>query len=208
MQHTKTFAAIAVLALSATGALANNNATIRGLNDLKDGTPVAVVGTVDDINHESEFTLRDATGTINVDIEGQQSVVLQKGQQVTVRGNVDRDITGTDINATSIEVSQNMGQAIEDTIEANTNVSFKGAAPSTVQALPKTGLVKLQGRVSAVENEKEFTLTDDTGSIDVNITSDKAAALKQGADVTVVGYVNDGMMGRDINASDVYVAAN
>lgn len=199
-----TFAAAAVLALVSTAAFANTT-PIKGIADLKDGTAVNLVGTVDDINSETEFTLRDATGTIDVDIDGQQSIVLQKGQQVTVTGNVDRDINGTDIDATMVTSNATLGKKIEDSIEANTNVSFKGATPATVKGLPSAGLVKLQGRVSAVANEKEFTLTDDTGSVDVNITSNKAAALKVGAGVTVVGYVDAGAMGKDINASDVYV---
>jgi uncharacterized protein YdeI (BOF family) len=200
----KTMGFAALSALIATGAIANNNT--KAAPDMKDGASITISGMVDKVNSETEFTLRDSAGTIDIDLPKDQSVVLQKGQSVTVTGVVDKDINGTDINATRVDVSKTLGKAISDGIEANTDISLKGATTTTVAALPSTGLVKVHGTVESVDNDKEFTLKDGTGSVNVDVESNQHAALKEGAKVTVIGQVSDGILGKDINASDVVVS--
>jgi hypothetical protein len=59
-----------------------------------------------------------------------------------------------------------------------------------------------------VDNEKNFTVKDETGKVDVKVISAQNAGLTKGARVTVVGQVNKGMMGKDIEATQVIVLAN
>jgi uncharacterized protein YdeI (BOF family) len=59
-----------------------------------------------------------------------------------------------------------------------------------------------------IDNEKEFTLRDETGSINIDIVSAQNAALTEGAEVTVIGNVNNGMLGKSIDAKEVLIVSN
>lgn len=189
-------------ALMAGTALSATQTTIKSLPDKGE---VSISGTVASVENEREFTLRDETGSIGVDIASNQSVVLKKGDKVTVTGMVDSGITGTDINASDVTVHKDMSEAMGDVIEGNTAISFEGASSYKISQLPKEGLVKISGTVSDVDNETAFTVRDDSGKIDVNMESAESAALTKGATVTVIGYVDSGLLGKDINAKKVLV---
>ncbi|MFO1241582.1 MAG: NirD/YgiW/YdeI family stress tolerance protein [Rickettsiales bacterium] len=192
-------------ALLSTSALA---ATVS-IKQLPDSGNVTIAGTVSNVKNEREFTLRDETGTIDVNIKSGQSVVLKEGAKVSVDGTVDKGILGKDINATNVTVDKSMSENVTEGIEKNTNLSMEGAQATTIAQLPKEGKVKLSGTVTDVDNEKEFTLKDSTGSIDVDLDQTaEAAALKEGSEVTVIGYVDDGMTGKDINATKVMVISD
>lgn len=199
-----TFVAAGLIALVSTSALA----AITTVKSMNNGSQVNVTGTVESVQNEREFTLRDKTGTINVDIESDQSVVLKKGDSVTVSGMVDKDLFGTDINASTVTVNKDMVEAVGDAIEGRTPISLEGATKYNINKLPKEGLVKVSGTVTEVDNEKEFTVKDSTGSIKVDVESAETAALTRGAEVTVIGYVDTGMFGKDINARKVLVIAD
>lgn len=199
-----TFAAAGLMALVSTSALA----AITTVKSMNNGSQVNVTGTVESVQNEREFTLRDKTGTINVDIESDQSVVLKEGDNVTVSGMVDKDLFGTDINASKVMVNKNMAEAVGDAIEGRTPISLEGATKYNINKLPKEGLVKVSGTVTEVDNEKEFTVKDSTGSIKVDVESAETAALTKGAEVTVIGYVDTNMFGKDINARKVLVVAD
>lgn len=189
-------------ALLSTSALAANVM----INQLPDSGTVTLSGTVSKVKNEKEFTLRDSSGTVDVNIENGQSVVLKEGAKVSVNGTVDKGILGKDINASSVTVDKSMSEAVSEGIEKNTSMSMEGAQNFTISQLPKEGKVKISGTVTDVDNEKEFTLKDASGSIDVDLDeSAESAALKQGAEVTVIGYVDNGMTGKDINATKVMV---
>lgn len=192
-------------ALLAGTALAASETTIK---NLPDKGQVAISGTVASVENEREFTLRDETGTIGIDITSNQSVVLKKGDKVTVSGVIDSGITGTDINASNVTVHKDMSDAMGDVIEGNTAISFEGATTYKISQLPKEGLVKVSGTVSKVANEEKFTLRDDTGDIGIDMESAESAALTKGATVTVIGYVDSGFLGKDINAKKVLVVEN
>jgi uncharacterized protein YdeI (BOF family) len=183
-------------------------AAIDNIKNLKDGSGVNVTGTVESVKSEREFTLRDSTGTVGVEITSNQSVVLKKGDEVTVNGTVDKSILSTDINATEVDVHKNIAQAIGDTIEANTAISPEGATMYNIASLPKAGLVKISGTVTSVSNEKKFTLKDSTGSIKVDVKSPETAAITKGAQVTVIGNVDSGMFSKDIDAQKILVVAD
>ncbi len=201
-RYNKPLMVAGLTALLAGTALAASETTIK---TLPEEGQVSISGTVASVDNEREFTLRDETGTIGVDITSNQSVVLKKGDKVTVSGVVDSGITGTDINASNVTVHKDMSEAMGDVIEGNTAISFEGATTYKVSQLPKEGLVKVSGTVSKVSSEEQFTLRDDTGAIGIDMESAESAALTKGATVTVIGYVDSGLLGKDINAKKVLV---
>lgn len=196
----------AAFGLMCTSAMAANG-TIS-IKDLPDGGEVSLTGTVDAIDNEREFTLRDSTGAIDVEIKSAESVVLKKGDKVSVSGTIDKGLTSTEIDAKSVVVHKNISETIGEAIEGSTGVSIQGAESYHINNLPKEGMVKISGTVTEVDSEKEFTLKDSTGSIDIDVESSEAAALTKGAQVTVIGYVDNGMLGKDINATKVLVQAD
>lgn len=89
--------------------------------------------------------------------------------------------------------------AVDDTARATPNAS--SVAASTIQSLPMDGRVRVMGTVQRVKNEEEFTLMDATGTIDVE--SDGETRLQEGEKVTVIGEMEDGLMGKSIEAERV-----
>jgi Bacterial OB fold (BOF) protein len=154
MKHTYFTLAATAFALMSTSAMAGTVA----IHDLPDEGMVTLQGTVDSIQNEREFTLRDATGTIDVDIESNQSLTLRKGDTVTLTGTIDKGVTGTDINASNVQVSKSMAQNVGDAIQSVPGVSTNTAQAYNIDSLPDEGMVKVSGTVSDVDNEKEFTL--------------------------------------------------
>lgn len=192
------------MALLSTSALA----AINNIKDLKNGSQISITGTVDKIQNEREFTLRDQTGTIGVDIASNQSVVLKPGDTVTINGTLDKGLFSSDIDASKVVVNKTVARAVGDAIEGNTGISLEGATAYNINTLPNQGLVKVSGTVTDVDNEKKFTMKDATGDIKVKVESPEKAALIEGAQVTVIGYVDNTMFGKDINASKVLVVAD
>ncbi|MBX7147208.1 MAG: NirD/YgiW/YdeI family stress tolerance protein [Alphaproteobacteria bacterium] len=181
-------------------------ASVSDIKTLADKSQIEVTGTVETIQNEREFTLRDETGSIDVDIESNQSVILQEGAKVTVKGSVDRGIMGTDINATSVTVqSSTSNNSTSPNAMTTTSASGEEAKTYTIQNLPNTGFVKLNGTVNSVKNQKEFTLKDATGKIDIVIESNQSAALTPNTEVTVVGYIDKGLLSKSIKATQVNV---
>ena len=199
------FTAAGVAALLATSAMAS---TVITINDLPDNGAVTLSGTVKSVENEREFTLSDETGTIGVDLESTQSVVLKKGDRVTVTGQVDKDITGTDINASHVEVEKGFVEGMSDAVQSIPGVSTTDAQAFNIDSLPEEGAVKLTGKVSDVDNEREFTLTDKTGSINIDVVSPEKAALTEGAHVTVIGVMDNGLLSRHVKAQKVLVIAD
>lgn len=201
----KIFTVAGVAALLSNSALA----AVTSIKDLKYKNAVTISGTVSKVKNENEFTLRDATGTVDVNLKTGQSVVLKDGQKVTVNGTVDKGLLGTEIDAFSVQADKNLSENVSDAIEKNTNLSMEGATAVTVKSLPSEGKVKLSGQVTDVDNEKEFTLKDSTGSIEIDLDeSAESAALKEGSEVTVIGFVNNGITGKNINATKVMVLSD
>lgn len=76
------------------------------IGELPDEGHVVISGTVDDVDNEKEFTLRDHSGKIDVDVESDQSLILQKGAMVTVYGYIDSGLFRKDINATRVVIDE------------------------------------------------------------------------------------------------------
>lgn len=200
-----TVAGVATL-LSTTALAADvSNASAK---KMPDDSYVTISGTVESVQNEREFKLRDNTGTIGVDIKSNQSVVLKPGQYVTVSGTVDNDLGMVDIDATDVYAHKGFTRSVSDALRGMKGVSTSDAQAFNIKDLPKEGMVKVTGTVTDVDNEKEFTLRDESGSINVDIESNEKAALKKGARVTVIGSVDSGALGKDINATQVIVVAD
>ena len=201
----KMMGAAGIAALLSTSAMA----AMTSIKDLPSSGAVTLSGSVNKVKNEREFSLRDASGTVDVNLKSNQSVVLKEGQKVTVNGMVDKGILGKSIDATSVQTEKSMSENVDESIEKNTNLSMEGATATTVKALPKEGKVKLSGTVTDVDSEKKFTMKDSTGSIDVSLKeSSEAAALKEGSEVTVIGYVDSGITGKSLNATKVMVISD
>jgi uncharacterized protein YdeI (BOF family) len=203
MKHCFLYVAGVAALLSSTAMAANIS-----VKTLPDEGQVTINGVVDSVHNEREFTLRDNSGKINVDIESSQSVVLKEGDEVTVTGKIDKDITGKDINASKVDVRKGIVQGVSDAVKGIPGVSTTSASAFNINSLPDNGMVKVTGTVTDVSGEKAFTLKDDTGTIDVDVESRQNAALTEGAKVTVIGNIDKGLLGKDIKATEVIVIAD
>lgn len=91
------FSLAAVVAIAGPGAAQ----TITPIDQVQRGTMVTLQGTVDRITDEDEFHLSDSTGWIEVDL-GDDWVMVDEGEAVTVQGFVDDDFGPREIYARSI----------------------------------------------------------------------------------------------------------
>lgn len=171
---------------------------------------VTVSGKVEKVSNAREFTLRDPSGTINVTIASNESEVLKPGDDVTVNGIVETGFFGgKDIKASKVDVRKDLSTALGDAVTKATGLTLDQQA-TTVQvgSLPNEGMVHLTGKVDDVKNAKDFTLKDATGTVGVTVESSESAALVKGAEVSVVGYVYNGMLGKAVRATHVAVTAD
>jgi len=207
MKITKT-ATLAGLAtfLLATTAMAASAVSVK---DMPNGNPVSLTGTVEDFDSQHSFTLNDGSGTVKVDLSSAKSLVLKNGDKVNVTGTVDKGIILTDVLAQSVTEDKGFGERVGNAIDSITgDKPSSDARPVTIAALPTTGLIKVSGMVESVSSAKKFTLKDQTGSVDVTIKSDQSASLNKGTHVAVIGYVEKGILGNSINATEVHVTSS
>ena len=194
MKNRHILAATTALYLIAAPAFAAPSAPATTINALPDSGNVMLSGTVDSVRNDREFTLRDATGTVDVKLPANQSAVLQQGETVAVSGNIESSWLGKDINATSVE-------------RQSAAMNAEKAQTVQISQLPKQGLVKLTGTVDSVGSGKSFTLKDPTGKVDVSMQSSENVALMKGSEVSVIGYVDNSMLGKKLRATHVSVVA-
>lgn len=207
MKHPFISPALAIAALISlnTFEASAKEPTIRNLP--KEGS-VTISGIVQDIQSEREFTLKDASGKIDVSIESNQSTVIAKGDDVTVTGKIESSVMGKYIAASSVDVKKGLSASLSDAIEGHTSISLDNAKKEKISNLPDEGLVKITGTVEDVDDEKNFTVKDSTGEIDVAIESEENAVITKGAAVTVIGYVDRGLLSKNILAKRVIVTAD
>lgn len=205
MKQATTFLAVtSVVALLAFDA----SADVKEVKALPNGRSVTLSGTVDSVSNEREFILSDPSGKLDVQIAGNSSVVLEKGVPVTVAGVVNQGLLGTTLEASSVDVKKAPLDKVGDVIDTVTGGATTQAKNVMVNTLPDAGMVRVMGTVKDVSDEKNFTLADQTGKVDVKIESNEAAVVTKGAEVTVIGTVDNGLMGKRIAASHVIVRAD
>jgi len=188
---------------------ASNTQTL--VRDLPSKGIVSISGTVEKVDSSQKFTLRDSSGVISVSMPAKQSLVLKDGEGVSVIGTVNNGflgLTAKTIDATDVQVHKDLGTAVSDAITQTTGISLDQAKTEQINTLPKQGMVKLSGTVQHVQDAKNFTLKDATGTIHVNVQSNENVVLVKNAEVTVIGYVHDGILGKNIRATHVMVTAS
>jgi len=206
---TKLLANASVMALIAGAAVANM--AEPSISNLPDKGMVTVSGTVEKVENERAFRLRDNTGAIEVKVTSGESVVLKQGDSVTVSGQIENllwGLMGKDINATGVEVHKDLPTALSDAVTKTTGITMDKAENVRIGKLPAQGMVQITGIVDKVSDQKNFTLKDTTGAVDVSIQSDENVVLAKGAEVTVTGYVNNGILGKKIRATHVILLSN
>lgn len=190
-------------------ALADQPATL--IDSLPDKGTVTVSGTVEQMDSAREFRLHDDSGSVDVKLASGESAVLKQGDSVTVTGTVEKPLLGLmgkDIVASNVQVHKSLSSALSDAITSSTGISLQKAETTQINQLPKQGMVRLIGTVQSVSGAKAFTLKDPTGTIDVSVQSSENAALAKGAEVSVIGYVKSGILGKHISATHVTVMAD
>ncbi len=206
MKFNKTVIIASIATLFSAAALASTAVSVK---DLPKGSYVTLNGTVEDFDSEHTFMLRDPSGSIKIDLSSANSVALKEGEKVSITGTVNQTILGTDVVATSVTEDKGVGQQVGEAIDSVTGQNAAGSARTvTIQTMPDTGFVKLNGIVESVESEKKFTLKDAYGKIDINITSSTSASLNKGTEVTVIGYVEKAILGKHINATEVDIRSS
>lgn len=182
---------------------------ISNIINLNNKSEITLNGYVDKIIDEREFRLRDDSGDkIGVDITSNESLSLKEGDPVTVSGTVDHGITRTNINAHEVTVKKTFAKGLSDAVRGLKGISTTDAQAFNISDLPHQGMVKISGTVVDVDNEKEFTVRDETGAINVDIISSQNAVVTKGAEVTVIGVVDNGLFSKCINATEVLVVSN
>lgn len=183
-------------------------ATTILVRDLPAEGEVTLSGTVEKLTGGRTFMLSDSSGSIPVKISPNESLVLKDGEKVNVTGSVGNAVpgfTGKGIAASHVERVKDAQTSLSDAVAVTTGISVEKADSVTVAALPTEGMVKLVGIVSSVSDEKFFVLRDDTGSVNVKVQSEENVVLKQGSHVTVIGYVDNGMLDKTVRATRVVV---
>jgi len=207
MKLTQMIAATAFVAILFPAAASATTAT--SVKDMPDGGQVTLSGTVEDFDSQHSFVLQDASGTVKIDLTSMKPTVLKEGTTVDVIGNVHSTLLGTDVVAQSVSENKGLGQKVGEAIDSLTGQDAASAAQNTtIHSLPKSGLVKVNGIVDNVYSGKKFTLKDSTGSINVAIKSGESASLSKGTEVTVVGNVDSGLLGKSIDATEVNVLSS
>jgi len=206
MKVTKTIMVAGILCLFSTLGLA---ATATAVKDLPDGSQVTLTGTVEDFDSEHAFMLRDGSGAIKVDLSSTNPIVLKDGDKVDVTGLVNHTILGTDIVARSVNEDKGVGERVGEAIDSVTGQDVASSAKTvSVKSMPDSGLIRISGIVDNVDSEKKFTLKDSTGYVDVTIKSGESASLEKGTEVTVIGNVDKGLLGKSIDAIEVDVRSS
>lgn len=167
--------------------------------------PVSLDGTVDGVEDHA-FTLRDASGHIRIHLRPDDAVVLKKGDEVSVTGTLHRSLLGNSIDASSVQPHQSALKAIDEAAKRIPGMATAQVQSYDIRTLPTSGQVKVTGTVERVQNDTEFSLADDTGSVAVRIASQQRAVLTPGAKVTVIGKIAKTSTPR-IDASDVLINA-
>lgn len=181
-------------------------ATVVLVKDLPASGEVMLQGTVESFDGKGSFVLRDSSGAIKINMGAIKAANLKNGEKVGVTGTVYKGPSETDIAALSVNEDKPVGANVGKSADIVTTQNPASSAKAVdIGALPESGLVKIHGTVASVKSEKRFTLQDLTGVVDVLLTSGQSAFLKKGAEVTVVGSVDSGLIDKRVTAVDVVV---
>ncbi|SHN60469.1 NirD/YgiW/YdeI family stress tolerance protein [Desulfovibrio litoralis] len=175
--------------------------TIAQALTLPDDTRVILEGTITSLNRHERYELRDATGTVVVDIDddlwrGQRFV---SGQKVRIFGEVDVKSNRIEIDASRVEV-------VSATNSPQNNSGWGSLTLTTIAkaiTLPDDTQVILEGTVTPLNRRERYELRDATGTVVVDIDDDimGRAPLAKGQRIRVFGEV-------DIKRNSIEIDAN
>jgi uncharacterized protein YdeI (BOF family) len=164
------------------------------IDQLPEKGPVTIMGTVDDVDSTTEFTIRDGFGK-TIDIESMNKLTIKEGDRVKIVGLMDDKLAGIgrEIDATSVTIVDAADEMAVAAKDAGEETVF-----DTVDALPDEGMVTIAGTVEEVDIEdNSFKLRGRSGeSIDVHPV--KPLDVKVGQKVEVVGMMDDETAGLGI----------
>lgn len=157
------------------------------IDQLPEKGKVVIMGTVDAVDSNTEFTIRDGHGK-TIDVESMNKLTIREGDRVEVVGLMDDKLIGLgrEIDATSVTIvdaADEMAMAADD---EDQETVFEA-----VDALPDEGMVTISGTVGEVDVEdNSFKLHDSSGeSIDVHAVM--PLDVKAGQKVEVTGMMDD-----------------
>ena len=176
------------------------------IDQLPEKGHVVIAGTVDDVDSNTEFTLRDGHGK-TIDVESAIKLTLHEGDRVRVVGMMDDEFVGIgqEIDATTVTVLDAADEMAMATGDKSTDLktSMKKAQDfassdtefDTVDALPDEGMVTISGIVDEVDSDdNSFTLQGRSGeTIDVHPLT--PVTVTRGQKVTVTGMMDDEGLG-------------
>ena len=189
---------------AASGAAVAGDKVLSKIAQLPEKGNVMITATVDDVDSNTEFTIRDDSGE-TIDVESVTQLTIREGDLVKIVGVMDDELAGIgrEIDATSVTVvdaADEMATATEGaTLEASLDKTVEFASSETefdtVDALPDEGMVTISGTVEEVDIEdNSFKLRDRSGeSIDIHPT--KPLTVKAGQKVKVTGVMDDEALG-------------
>ncbi|WP_020399536.1 hypothetical protein [Kordiimonas gwangyangensis] len=194
---------------AASGAAVAGDKVISKIAQLPEKGNVMITATVDDVDSNTEFTIRDDSGE-TIDVESVTKLTIREGDLVKIVGVMDDELAGIgrEIDATSVTVvdaADEMATATGDdetSLDASLDKAVEFASSETefdtVDALPDEGMVTISGTVEEVDIEdNSFKLRDRSGeSIDVHPT--KPLTVKAGQKVKVTGVMDDETAGLGI----------
>jgi ribosome-associated protein YbcJ (S4-like RNA binding protein) len=187
--------------LIATSAMAQGAMTGTSIKQLPKEGQVTISGTVDNMENNREFTLRDLNGD-TVEIEAKTDLNIKEGDRVEVSGVIDSSFMGMDkeIDATTVTVQSRVNQNATVTDTHNNKVTSNQRNDSTLidtkpmnqQAASQTGIhansnhqQAQSGEHSAIEQlptKGDVTLTGFVDSVDME---ERSFTLRDNAGETI-----------------------
>lgn len=181
---------------------------------------VTLSGTIDSIDDNKRFILRDSAGD-TIDVELQQAMELREGDRVKVQGAMDAEFLGMgkEINASVVTVTdradersrvskQDKGTAL--TPEAIAKLAPAMGTPSEevhtrIQALPKRDNIVIRGMVEALDKENKSLVLKDTAGDTIDVYSKDKLQVSKGDIVQIKGMVTDEVagIGAELHAEEV-----
>jgi len=231
-KKTISFSAIS-MALAASSSFATMDSDQLSINQLPKSGYVTLYGTVDDIDNNQEFLLRDMNGdTIDVDLSSKAS--LHEGDRVKVGGTLSDDFLGFghEINAASVVIIDEADQSVRanaktkkpislGNIKEEVSSTYRAVKEETKQAfsmgdnskgaiemLPNEGVVSIKGEVKNIDKmDRSFTLKDNMGET-IDVHSPNNLTISDGDQVIVKGEIKSAVagLGEEIIANSIVVA--
>ncbi|WP_417451085.1 hypothetical protein [Kordiimonas sp.] len=191
---------------AASGAALAGDKEYSMIEQLPEKGKVMITATVDDVDSNTEFTIRDGHGK-TIDVEAMTALTIKEGDRVTIVGMMDDELAGfgQEIDATSVTVidaADEMAHAADDrhtsleaSLESTVNFSSSETEFDTVDALPDEGMVTISGTVDEVDIEdNSFKLRGRSGET-IDVHPSQPLTVKQGQKVTVTGVMDDEVAG-------------